>query len=199
MTRLATSFALTTLLCLGACSAPPPAPPSFPDIRFTSEPPIALDVSSIGLYGTFQPSNQLPEIDDQFAVPPVTAIQNWVHDRLIAGNPTSTAIARVTISDASVRQVTLTPTTTGIENMFTKEQAYRYDGHAAMKIELYDKGVLVRTAEADASLSRSIAEGSTLNDREQLWYTMSHDLTEALGNTLAARIQSNFLPYVMAR
>lgn len=199
MTRLATPLVLAALLCLGACAAAPPPAPSFPDIRFSGETPITLDASSIGLYGTFQPSNQLPEIDDQFPVPPVTAIQNWVHDRLVAGNPTGTAVARVTITDATVKQVSLAPTTTGIENMFTKEQAYRYDGHAAMKIELWDKGVLVRTADAEASLSRSIAEGSTLNDREQLWYTMSHDLAESLGATLAARIQSNFPPYVMAR
>ena len=145
MSRLPARLVVIALLGLAGCAAPP-QPPSFPDIRFTATPPLQLDVSEIGLYGTFQPSNQLPEIDSSFPVPPVTAIQNWVHDRLAADNPTSTAQARVTILDASVRQVALKPTTSGIENVFTKEQAYRYDGHAAARIEIYDKGIAVRTA-----------------------------------------------------
>lgn len=198
MPRLFVRPAVIALLALAGCAAPPP-PPSFPDIRFTDEPQIQLDVSQIGLYATFQPSSQLPEIDNSFPVPPVTAIQNWVHDRLVADNPTSTAQARVTILDASVRQVALKPTTTGIENVFTKEQAYRYDGHAAARVEIYDKGIAVRTATVEASLSRSIAEGSTLNDRDQLWYAMSHDLTENLGKALVAQINTNFPPYIRAQ
>ena len=196
MTRVAACLALTSLLFLGACASAPP-PPSFPDIRFTGEPPIPLGVSSIGVYGTFQPSDQLPEIDEQFPVQPVTAIQNWVHDRLAAANPGSSATARVTITDAHVNQITLQKTTTGIEGAFTKDQAYRYEGHVAARIDIYDKGVLVHTASVEASLSRSIAEGSTLNDRENLWYAMSHDLAENLGQTLAAQMQNSFGPYLM--
>ena len=91
------------------------------------------------------------------------------------------------------------PTTTGIENVFTKEQAYRYDGHAAARIEIYDKGIAVRTATVEASLSRSIAEGGTLNDRDQLWYEMSRALTESLGRAIETQLHSTFPPYIRAQ
>ncbi len=198
MSRLPARLVVIALLSLAGCASPPP-PPSFPDIRFTDTPPLQLDVTEIGLYATFQPSGQLPEVDSSFPVPPVTAIQNWVHDRLAADNPTGTAQARVTILDATVRQVALKPTTTGIENVFTKEQAYRYDGHAAARIEIYDKGVNVRTATVEASLSRSIAEGSTLNDRDQLWYAMSRDLTTSLGKAIETQLRATFPPYIRAQ
>ena len=199
MSRHPARLVVIALLFMSSCAAPPPPPPSFPDIRFTDSPPLQLDVTEIGLYGTFQPSNNLPEIDNSFPVPPVTAIQNWVHDRLAADNPTSSAQARVTILDATVRQVALKPTTTGIENVFTKEQAYRYDGHAAARIEIYDKGMAVRTATVETSLSRSIAEGSTLNDRDQLWYAMSRDMAENLGKAMETQIRANFPPYARAQ
>jgi hypothetical protein len=190
---------LSCLLAVGllaACSSAPP-PPRFPDIRFTEAPPIRLDVSSIDMSAQFQPTFQLPEVEQNFPVPPQRAIENWVHDQLKASDPGTGAHARVTIMDAKVQQVDL-PLTEGIKGAFTKDQSARYDAHVAARVEIVDDhGLAVRSANAESSLSRTVAEGTTLNQRDQIWYDMTREMVGDLVRELERQINGTFYPYII--
>ena len=79
---------------LSACASESPPPSRFPDIRFNETPPIRLDVSSIDVTAQFKPTFQLPEVEQDFPVPPQRAIENWVHDQIKDGAQQKQALSR---------------------------------------------------------------------------------------------------------
>jgi hypothetical protein len=183
-------------VALTACSRPVPPTPQFADLRFTNEPMIALDVVKVQVINRFQPSFTRPEVEYEFTIPPQRAIENWVHDRLHATAASGNAQARFTIEDASVKEVEL-PRTSGLKGAFTTDQAQRYDGHVAVKLEiLNEQGFPERSAVAEASVSRSVPEGVTLNQRDQAWYEISQALSHDIDGALERQIRDSFAPYV---
>jgi hypothetical protein len=189
-------------LCLGlvlatglaSCAAPPP-PPRFPEIRFTQEPPIQLEVARVELVARFQPGFAAPEVEHEFAVPPQRALEALYKDRLRAVAPGSGRLARFIILDASVREAEL-PRTGGIKGAFTVQQAQRYDGRVAVRLEIIDEhGLTVRTANAEATHSRSVAEDITPNERDQVWYDMAQELARSLDHELERQINASFYPF----
>jgi hypothetical protein len=183
-------------LALAACASSPPPPPKFGDIRFTGEPPITLDVARIEVVNDFQPSFRAPSVEHEFAIPPQRALENLVRDRFRADGGGSDRQARISIDDASVREVNL-PLAGGVEGAFTRQQAQRYDGHVAVRVEIVDmNGFVERTVSAEASVSRSITEGVTLNERDQLWYEISETLAHNIDRELDRQIHAIFPPYV---
>jgi hypothetical protein len=186
----------SAFLAVAACTSPATAP-SFPDIRFTDAPAIRLTAATIEIDDQFQPSFQPPDVEQDFPVSPQRAMHNWVQDRLAAADPSSTNHVRITIIDASVKDVKLAPTTAGLTAAFTTEQSDRFDAHVAMSVDLVDgKGLVVRHARAEANLSRSIAQGTTLNDRDQVWYQLTQDITSNVGRQIQDQIIGTFAPYI---
>jgi hypothetical protein len=182
-------------LLLAACSSAPP-PERFPDIHFLNEPPLALDVASVEVVSTFQPGFRAPNVEHEFAIPPQRALENLGHDRYRATMSRPDHIARFTIDDASVREVKL-PLSDGIQGALTREQSERYDAHAAVKLEIMDAtGFVERTATAQATVSRTVPEGITLNDRDQVWYEMSQSLARDIDRELDRQVHAIFPPYV---
>jgi hypothetical protein len=188
------ALCLPLALALAACSSEPP-PPRFPEIRFTGEPPILLDVARIELVSTFQPSFAPPEVEYDFARPPQGALENLCKDRLKAVAPDSRRVARFTIIDAKVTEAQL-PLKEGLSADFTTQQAQRYDGVVEIRLDIYDEnGIVVRTATARATRSRSVAEDITPNDRDRVWYEMSDELAHAADQVLEQYIDASFYPY----
>jgi hypothetical protein len=193
--RLRQLLAVALVATAASCSSAPPPPPKFADIHFLALPPFKLDVSQIQVESRFQPTFQEPNVEHQFPVPPQRALENWAHDRLLAVGPSSGAVARFTIIDASVRESAL-PKKEGLTAVFTTQQAERYDGHVAVQLQIINQqGVAIRTATAEAAASRSVPEGITLNERDKTWYDMTRDLMADLDRQLQRQIDSAFPPY----
>ena len=182
-------------LLLAACSSAPP-PPRFPDIHFLNEPPIALDVGSVEVVSNFQPTFRAPDVEHEFAIPPQRALENLAHDRYRPTMVQPDRRARFTIDDASVREVPL-PLSGGVQGALTREQEARFDAHAAVKIEILDaNGFVERTASAEATSSRTVPEGITLNERDQVWYEITQSLAHDIDRELARQVLTIFPPYV---
>src|SRR5262249_58128982 len=123
------------LWALAAC-VPPATNPSSPDIRFTDQPKLRLDVATIEVVDDYHPTFQAPNVAHLFPVPPQRAAENWAHDRLEATG--TTRRARVRILDASVKETEL-PRSQGLSATFTKEQSERYDGVIEIAIDILDE------------------------------------------------------------
>ena len=195
MTRFARPAAIIGLLVLGGLAACTTATrPNFPDIRFTGEPPLRLDVASIEVKNDFHPTFREPDVEHLFPVPPDRAVENWVHDRLQATGTTRRVV--VHIRDASVRETEL-PKKTGLTAEFTTQQAERYDGRIAVDIDLLDdKGFAERTVAAEVTRTISVPEGITPNQRDQAWYDMTKSMMADLDRELERQIRTNFTFYV---
>jgi hypothetical protein len=191
--KAAATLGFVLLATLTGC--PPTATrPSFPDIRFTDEPKLRLDVASIQIIDDYHPTFQAPNVDHLFPVPPQRAAENWAHDRLEA---TGTArVARVRIVDASVKETEL-PRTQGITGAFTTDQAQRYDATIEVDVEIVnDHGLPERTVKATGQRSQSVAEGITPNERDTVWYNLTKQLLGDLDKELEKQMRANFTFYI---
>ena len=193
--RLRQILAVALVATAAACSSAPPPPPTFPDIHFLALPPFRLNVSEIQVVDQFQPTFQEPNVEHEFPVPPQRALHNWATDRLQAVGPATGYVARFSIVDASVRESNL-PKKEGLKAVFTTQQAERYDGHVSVRLEIINpQGVAERTATAEAAVSRSVAEGITLNERDKVWYDMTRDLMADLDRQIQRQVDASFAPF----
>ncbi|HLY58577.1 MAG TPA: hypothetical protein VKS60_23650 [Stellaceae bacterium] len=173
--------ALAVILGLVACSDESP-PAAFSDIHFANGPKIRLDVAAVDIVSEFSPTFQAPQVEQNFPIPPQRAIENWVHDRLQANNPGSPYRVRVTIIDASAREL---------------EGGGRYTARASVKVDVVDAhGFAVRTAHAEAVRSVTVDPDASPDDRDYAWYGMTRDLIGSLAGELDHQIRSTFYPYV---
>ncbi len=186
-------LALALAGTLAACESPP-ARPTFPDIRFTGEPPIRLAVGGVDVQNNVKPSFQPPHVEHLFPVPPARAMENWAHDRLVAAG--GGARARFVIDDASVVEVELKKKEEGISGAFTTEPAQRYDANVAATLQIIDDhGMVVRTVSVKASRSQSVLEGITPNDREKTWYALTTALMADFDQQMSQEISAHFGGY----
>jgi hypothetical protein len=177
------------LALLAGCSSPPPRP-TFPDIRFTSEAPIGLDVATLEVRDEYQPPMRSPNVDHLFPVTPAHAAENWAHDRL---KPTGKAGRVVFIlRNASVIETEL-PKTGGVSGAFTTQAAERYDLTLQATVQIVDaQGLPVRTANVQAQRSQSVLEGITPNDRDRTWYDMTKAAMADFDSQMENEIRNNF-------
>src|SRR5271166_2639491 len=188
---LLVSFVLAGVLI--GCDTPATRP-VFPDIRFTDLPKLRLDVAAIDLQDEFKPTFQAPDVEHLFPVSPQHAMENWVHDRLVATG--TTRRARVRLIDARVKEVEL-PKTPGITGMVTTDQAERYDATLEMSVDILgDRGFPERSISAKATRSQSVAEGITPNERDQAWYAMTKQVMSDLNQELEKQMRTNFTFYI---
>ena len=191
--RDAVFLALLLLAPLAGCETSPQRP-NFPDIRFSQEPRLRLDVAAVELEDDFHPSFRAPNVEHLFPIPPERAMENWARDRLEATG--TTRRARVHIVDASVKETEL-PRTKGLTGAFTTDQAQRYDATVEMSIDLLnERGFPERTISAKASRSQSVAEGITPNQRDEAWYALTKDLMAELDKELERQMRANFTFYL---
>jgi hypothetical protein len=183
-------FLLGTALLLAACETTPPPRPVFPDIRFIQKPPLRIDAAALDIERAFRSTLQTPFVEHLFPVSPERAAENWARDRL---QPVGTSRRiRVRIIDASVKEIELAKTP-GVRGAFTTDQAQRYDANAEVTVDLMgERGFAERSVAAKASRSRSVPEDITPNDRERVWYELTHALLTDLDTELERQIRANF-------
>ena len=189
-----TFLALIALGFLAGCATSAP-PPRFPDIRFTQEPKLRLDVGSITIQDDYRPPFHAPNVEHLFPVPPARAAETWAHDRLEATGG-SARRARVRITDASVVETDL-PRTGGITGAFTNQQTERYDATLAMSVDILDDhGFPERTASARVTRTQTVAEDVTPNEREEAWYEMTKKMMADLDRELERQMRATFGYYL---
>lgn len=186
---LAVSCAL--FAALTACKSAPPPRPSFPDITFTHEQPIRLNVARIEVVDEYAPPLAAPNVEHLFPISIAAAAERWARDRL---QPVGTdGVARVIIRDASVRETDLRRTG-GIRGAFTTDQAQKYDGRLEMLVEITaGRGTQSGNTSAIALRARTVPENITLNDRDRVYFELAETLLHDIDRELERNI-SQYLP-----
>lgn len=184
------SLALLAATALAGCAAPQPVQP-LPEIRFTNQRPINLDVGRIEVASEFQPTFKPPHIEHTMPTAPERVLRQWAEDRLRAAGPADRT-ARFIIRDASVVEKRLA-VDESMKGFFKKEQSERYEGHVEVLIEIRDRnGRVVAETAANTSRSRTVPEDVTLAGRERVW----HDITEAMVKELNDLLETNMRQYM---
>lgn len=184
---------LAAAFLLVACE---PAPVGYkPDpLNFAIRPPIRVNVAQIRVVESYQAPMGGANVEHTFPVPPSTAIKQWVAQRLAATG--QSGILEVTIVDASVRAVPL-PKTEGVKGLFTDDQDARYDANIAVTFRALDSNAMT-TASGDVNVtrSRSINEKATIDQRQQIFHTMTKDMMNSFDAESESRLRQFFGAYL---
>ncbi len=182
-------FIAIVMICAGALAGceTQPQRQSLPELTFTHLPAFKLDGARIEVTSEYAPPMIAPHIEHQVPAAPDTALRRWARDRLTAGG--MTGIVRFTIIEASVVESEL-PVERGITGAFTKDQAKRYTASADAKLELFDdRGFRRGISTSRVSLSRTVPEGITLNERDKALYTLVEDMMKSFDEQMNANIR----------
>lgn len=199
MRRLRTVSILFTLLVplLGAgCSTPPPDS-GFPELTYAHMRPLTLNVQRVEVETRYIPPMKAPNVEHTAPVTPYAALRRWAEDRLKAQGGNN--IGHLLILDASIREVTL-PVEGGLKGFFTTQQSSRYDGRAAVRLEI--RGPAGRqygfvTARAERSLT--VPEDASLADRERILFALTEDLVTDIDQRLEAEARRHLGPYIQTQ
>lgn len=178
---------------LAGCVKAPPTP-TYPDITFEHLSPMYLNVGEIRIVDEFRAPLQRPHVEHELPVSLNQAIRNWVRDRLkTTGN--SGAVAIVTIKDASALEKELEKEK-GLRGLVTKDQSELYEFHALVEIRVNDISGSSAVATAEARRSKSVPEGITLNQREQMYYAQVKALMQAFDVEMERNIRAYMGAYL---
>jgi hypothetical protein len=176
------------LLSLNACSSPGEER-SFPDLSFSGQQPIRLNVATIDVTQSYVPSNTDPHVDQVFPEQPAKAAMQWAHDRLQAVGNNGTASYDVV--DASAIDTPL-PRSSGITALTTIDQTDRFDLSITVKLSAVSGDSLHRgSTQVTVTRSQTISEKTTDVERDGVWYDMTKDAMAELDAKLSAQIDSN--------
>ena len=184
---------LPALAALAACDTPPNRR-DFATLTFQDRPNIRLDVAQIEIVQAYKAPGASPHVDHLFPQKPVDVATSWGRDVLRAVG--SRGMATYTILDASAIETRL-PRSTGMTQVFKKEQSDRYDLKIAVRLDLNNP--LLRatgTAQASASRSQTVAEDMTLNQREAVWFDMTESAMRELDQKLEIAIRDKLRVFV---
>lgn len=180
--------AVAAALVVGACQNAKPPMQKLPEISFANLRPFQLDVGQLEIVSEFAAPGRSPHVEHLMPVSPEGAAQRWAQDRL---RPVGRAgSARVVIKDAKVVEVPLA-IDKGLSGAFKKEQEIRYDAALSVAVQILDaRGMVQGETVAQATRSRTVAEGITLNERDRVLYDISESLVKDIDQQMAQLIQS---------
>lgn len=192
----AASLATLAVIDLGGCSTPPPQT-RFPDLTYTHQPKLRLDVARIDIVSEYKSPYAPPNIEQDMPVVPEQAMRRWAADRLVAtGTPGHSA--QFVITDAKVIDTKL-PKTPGLQGVFTTDQSDRYDASFAARLTIRADGGYYGTGEASAQATRArtVSEGLSVNQRNTVWFELVEATMNAFNTEFETQIRNNLARFLV--
>lgn len=178
---------LAATLLLTACSTPTQTGSEVAN-DYALPPKIVLDVQSISFVNLVSPERPPSPLDgDDFNPTIAGAIRKWATDRLQAGGRTGEAV--VTVRQAALTREAM-PIDVNIDKVFTRQQAIKYIGHAAVSIEVR-KNDSYAVASAEASRWASMPQDPNREERKSAYFTMLNGLMRDLGLNLESSLRDH--------
>lgn len=184
---------LASVLCvlvLSACASP--ELPEMPTISFDDTERFDLEARrNIEVVEMYRPPLSRPNVEHLYRLAPSQIARAWVRDRLRLSG--SGGQVKVTIVDASVVEQQL-PERTGFMSFFTDDPDRKLVARLEVRIDYEGDNGKVASASAVATAARTIMEGASINEAEEIYFKMLQDLARELDRTLSAQIYQHFTP-----
>lgn len=191
--QLRLAAAAAALGLLAACSMDDPVN-RYAQLTYQHRPDISLDVAEIQIEQAYVTPGQPPNVDHRFPVQPKDAAVRWAQDRLVARGDRLTF--RYIVRQASAVETPL-PVSGGISGMLTTDQSERYELHIVVEMQVLDGRQIQGNAKAEARRSVTVAENSSLSEREEVWYQLTEQTMNDLDLQLEQTIREAFFPYIV--
>ncbi|MFI4986981.1 MAG: hypothetical protein ACHQF3_06050 [Alphaproteobacteria bacterium] len=162
-----TAGAALALALLAGCGSSPP-PEQFPELGWQHLPPIKLNVAKLEVVNEYQPRVTSPHVETLAPRSLLDSADRWARDRLKADG--DEGYLRFVVTDASLVEAPL-PLQQGLTQSLTNQQARRYTGHVAVRLELHNRrGYIDAQAMADATNSQTVPQDVADREVRQTWY-----------------------------
>jgi len=187
-------IAILALAALGACSSLPPQP-IYPEITYKHLPPYRMNAARIEIVDNYVPPLTADHVEHLSPIAPAALLRRWAEDRFVAAG--SSGVVRVIIEDASIAEQVYR-TNQELTDLVTTERAGLYTARAAVRIQMLDDyGNSQAYVAAKAERSRTIPEGLTLREREEILFQMTDDMVKDLNGTIEPRIGEYLSGYIL--
>lgn len=181
-------LALGGAFALAACTTTDAPRPTFAPIRFRGRPAFRLNVERVEIAHKYQAPGRLPNIDHILTNSPASVMTAWAEDRLEAGGQPGGAIAVYSILDGSIVEKELPKTQQGLQGVFTRAQAFQYDGHLAVELIIRSpQGMSDGMVRGEVRTTRTLHEDATETERQTLW----NDMVQAMASEVAGQLERN--------
>ena len=162
---------------LAGCTSKPDLRPS--GLLSLTQAPLALKVNRIDTVVQYLPAEEGTNVDPDMIPPPSVILTQWIHEHFKARGGEGRAV--ITIEDASITE---SPLKTQSQNPFASAMV-RYAGNLAVKLEILDGAGNSRGyARATASAGLTVPESLSIDERQQVWVTLTEEMINKLNNEI---------------
>ena len=164
-------------------------------IRFADATSLSTDATSLSLYVENRPPREYPHVMYRAPFTYEQAARAWAEKHFsLSGN--SVNALRVTLKNGDITEKLL-PRTRGIKGLFTKDQAAEYDALLDIEVAIVDpNGKVLASTYAKATHTRTVPEGTTEEQKREIWADMIKNTFDNLDAELQPRIRTSLAGYV---
>lgn len=164
---------------------------NFPQIGFTHQKPILLNVASVSVEKA-SPAPAKGSVEYELPATLNSVAERWARERLKPVGTQGTAIVK--IENAHIVEERLKKTS-GFKGAFTTDQTERYRATLAVSVSITDPSGQAQ-ARASGTRVRTVPEDATLADREKIWFQMVESLSRNVDQVLEAQIRKHMTRYL---
>ncbi len=168
---------------------------SAPTLVFANKTALNVDATSLDLKIENLPPREYPHMGYRSEVRFDDAARAWAASHfMLTGN--SVNQLRVTIRKGDIVEKLL-PVKKGIKGWFTKDQSAEYEATLDVELSIVDaNGMVLSSASGKSTSTRTVLEGTTDADKQQVWAGMIVSAFDALDNELQPQVRQVMAQFI---
>ena len=195
MTRFQFARTFAVLLVLAGALSALSAQSASPTLLFANKTVLNVDATSLDLRIEDTPPREYPHMNYRSQVRIEDGARAWAASRFaLTGNSVNTL--RITIRKGDIVEKLL-PVKKGIKGFFTKDQSAEYDATLDLEIAIVDpNGKVLSSANGNAKNTRTVIEGATEDEKQQVWSGLVVACFDGLDAELQAQMRQVMAQYI---
>ena len=187
--------ALAVLAMLAGTVSVASAQTAAPALVFANKSVLTVDATSLDLKIENIPPREYPHMNYRSQVRFEDGAREWAAAHfMLTGN--SVNQLRVTIRQGDIVEKLL-PVKKGIKGWFTKDQAAEYEATLDVELAIVDaNGMVLSSASGKSRHTRTVPEGTTEADKQQVWAGMIVASFDALDNELQPQVRQVMAQFI---
>ena len=194
MPRVLRAAALTLLLA-GAIQSAAVAQSAPPSLQFSNKSVLNVDATSLDLKIENVPPREYPHVNYRSEVRFEDGAREWAASRFVLTGNSVNAL-RLTVRNGDIVEKLL-PVKKGFRGLFTKDQVAEYEATLEIEVAIVDpSGKVLSSASGKSMNTRTVPEGTTEAEKQQVWTGMIVAGFDALDAELQPQVRQAMAQFI---